>query len=152
MKLLFDLQALQPDRASSQFHGGGEYARILLQKALERGYGHASIIDCLYDRARPVDENVLKMCAENNLTLFDIGNIPDLSGFINKGDYDIFYSALPYEGYGGLDLEKTVFIYTLHGLRVLEMPCDRYEYKYGKGLKSLAVFAFKILFTSLYKS
>lgn len=150
MKILFDLQAIQPDSSGSVFHGGGEYARFYFEKFLELKLQNKYKIDCIFDGSRIIDSSIITLCKNNSLDIYDIKKIGSLNEFIDKNKYNTFYSALPYENYNKLELKNCVFIFSIHGLRTLEMPHDKYEYKFHKNFKKKIIFIFKIIFQSLY--
>lgn len=47
MKLLFDLQALQPDYLGSTFHGGGEYAKYYFNESIKMQIHTKHDLSCL---------------------------------------------------------------------------------------------------------
>lgn len=123
-KILFDGIATQ-GTADTMFHGGAEYAKFILRNALENEYN----FDIVLNKSMITDNNLLKLIENrNNCAIYYVNNITELYTLINTNNYDIFYSALPYE-YKDYNL-KTEFIGVIHGLRSLELPWDNYRYKY----------------------
>lgn len=131
MRILFDLIASQPTR-TSKYHGGSEYCKSIFYKMVENIFNN---IEVVIDPTRGIDEELIKVCKENKIVINECKNINQLSDLINSG-FDKFYSALPYE-YNNLKMNSDVeFIYTIHGLRQLEMPTDKYEGRFEKkGIK-----------------
>lgn len=128
MKILFDLTATQPT-LTSKIHGGGEYAKAVFYALVDKI--NLKKFECVYYKNRLIDNDILKFCVDNKIKLITIIDIKELSKVIDQGDYDKFYSALPYK-YINITSKKTKFIYTLHGLRTYEVYSDKYEAKYIK--------------------
>lgn len=125
MKILYDLIASQPTK-TSKFHGGSEYCKSIFYKILENNYKN---IEVVINPDRDIDEKLISICKEKQIKVNKCTNIEELSNLVNSG-YNRFYSALPYE-YNKLKINKDVeFIYTIHGLRQLEMPTDKYASKF----------------------
>lgn len=125
MKILYDLIASQPTK-TSKFHGGSEYCKSIFYKILENNYKN---IEVVINPDRDIDEKLISICKEKQIKVNKCTNIEELSNLVNSG-YNRFYSALPYE-YNKLKINKDVeFIYTIHGLRQLELPTDKYASKF----------------------
>jgi glycosyltransferase involved in cell wall biosynthesis len=125
MSLLFDLCAIQPSQG--KFHGGGEYARAVLNELLKkRNYNFS----CVYLKNEWIDENLLNQLKSKKITLVEIYAKSEIPTVLENGNYKTFYSAMPYD-YSEMDFNNIMFIFTIHGLRDLEMPTDIFEYKYG---------------------
>ncbi|MCS4174787.1 glycosyltransferase [Salinibacter ruber] len=58
------------------------------------------------------------------------------------GGVDRFYSALPYV-YDQIDFADVELFATIHGLRPLELPTDRYEYRYDRSMRGWAKYVGK---------
>lgn len=127
MKLLFDLTACQ-NTPETKNHGGKEYSIDIL-KALQR---EGKSFDAVYDSTLEIESWMLDYCKSNG-TLIDVYQT-SLQTIINKGNYDVFYSGIPYN-YGFIDFGKTKFIGTVHGIRDMEVITDKYELKYAIGLR-----------------
>lgn len=134
MKILYDLIASQPDRGS-KFHGGGEYCKTVFRKIVSENENN--IIEVVVDPKRDIDSELVQICKDNDVKVNFCKDKNELNNLVNNG-YDKFYSALPYE-YGDMKFDSKIeFIYTIHGLRGIEMPFDRYENKFqNKSIKSL---------------
>lgn len=146
MKILFDLISTQPI-GDSKFHGGSEYGKIVFFQ-LSKSVTHQEIT-CIFDENRPLDDRLKNVINECGFSLVGIQNLEDINEILKKGNFDKFYSPLPYQLYN-IEFNNTEFIYTIHGLRSIEMPTDYFEYKYVKNLRSLLVFIYKRLFTKRY--
>jgi len=65
--------------------------------------------------------------------LHPVSDIYELNSLIREEDISRVYSALPYDLHEA-DFTDVKLIYTIHGLRPIELPTDIYEYKYRPGL------------------
>ena len=128
-KLLYDLTATQTNERI-KFDGGSVYASIVFHKAIESG-----LIDfeCVYNSKLYLDNKIKNLCITNNIKLNKANTINDIKVLIEKVGYKKFYSAMPYQ-YIDFNFEKTLFVFTIHGLRFLEMPYDNTEIYYFPGI------------------
>lgn len=136
MKLLFDLMASQPS-GTAKNHGGAEYCKAIFYKLIENK-PKDFLIEVFFNPVKDIDENIIKLCNEHNVKINKCNNIKEISRLLLEGKFDKFYSALPYS-FGDLEIpDRTEFIYTVHGIRIIEMPYDKYEIKYRrKSIKNL---------------
>lgn len=141
LKVLFDLIATQPS-ALGRFHGGGEYAKMIVFKALEKGINN---FDCIYNSKLELDNELVHRLKKHNIKCFDVSTTEQIRDFIINNEYHVFYSALPYD-YGDLKLKKCKFIMTVHGLRDLECPSDHMQVYYRNGFVSKLKLKIKNLF------
>ena len=144
------MSSTQPVSASgTDFHGGGEYAKTVFYRLCELLPAEI-FLDVFYDPQRNIDKWILEICKTRQFTVHYCKNNAELSKLLNSKNYDVFYSALPYS-YTDLAIPlKTKFVYTVHGLRGLEYPADKYELKYKKnGIKAL-IKHFLFLFFSFW--
>lgn len=148
MNLLFDLIATQPC-GDSKYHGGGEYAKIVFKHLLANS--DPEEIVCFYDKNLELDQEIKDLAEYHNLQLLTVSTNEDLSFILNRGTFHTFYSALPYR-YHDLKVEAKgiKLIYTIHGLRQIELPTDRYELKYRKGLVEKMKFIAKNTFKASF--
>lgn len=151
MKLLYDLSASQPFYGND-FHGGGEYAKVVFFRLCDFLPSDVSL-EVFYDPNRNIDSGIIELCESKHITINRCANKSEISNLLCRKNFDVFYSALPY-GYGSLVIPPTTkFVYTIHGLRALEYPFDRYELKYNKlTLKLLIKYFFLTFFSSWWKS
>jgi len=131
MKILYDLSASQPGINEGLFHGGGEYAKTVFYKLCEM-LPQKIILEVFYNPKKTIDESVLTIINEKGLGVNFCSSNTDISNLLLNNNYDVFYSALPYSYYNLSIPNKTKFIYTIHGLRSLEYPIDKYKLKYKK--------------------
>lgn len=143
MRLLYDLTATQP--ATGKYHGGGEYGKVVFERLLEIAEGTEVI--GLWDPDRWIDPNVRASIQAHDILLREVGDYHSLQNALEGGDR--FYSALPYN-YGSLDFSGVEFIATVHGLRPVEMPTDRYEYRYDRTLRGWAKYVGKHILRDWY--
>lgn len=127
-KLLFDLTSVQESPAAP-FHGGAEYAKMVFKNL--SGEIRKDNLICCYNNELSIDDNILKLCRTNEIEIVPVHSITDVSNLLARNDIGKFYSALPYH-YQDLETHGKDFILTLHGLRTLECPSDKYEYFYRK--------------------
>jgi len=153
MNILFDLSSTQPVSFSgADFHGGSEYAKTVFFRLCEM-LPKGKSLEVFYDPKRKIESSILETCHSRQITVHLCKNNAEIRKLLLAKSYDVFYSALPYS-YTDVSIpEKTRFIYTIHGLRDLEYPADRYELKYIKfNLKKTIKHIFFLLFTSLWNS
>jgi len=151
MKLLYDLSASQPFNGSD-FHGGGEYAKVVFY-GLCNSLSPDISLEVFYNPGKNIDNGILELCQSKHITINHCKNKSEISNLLCEKNYDVFYSALPYS-YGNLIIPPaTKFVYTIHGLRALEYPFDRYEIKYNKlTIKLIIKHFFSAFFSSWWKS
>jgi hypothetical protein len=149
MTILFDLSASQPIY-KSDFHGGGEYCKTVFIALCEKISNHTEM-DVFFNRDKYLDPEILDICGKFKITCFDCKNNRDINRILEKRDYDLFYSALPYS-YTDITIpSRTMFVYTVHGLRVLEYPWDRYILKYKRpDRKTIIKYVFHLLFPECF--
>lgn len=129
MKLLYDLSASQPAQ-SSKFHGGSEYAKTVFRELVKNKDNN--LIEVFINPHNYIDEELTDLCNKNDIKINECSSVDEISKLIETNEYDVFYSALPYN-YSDLKIsKKTKFIYTIHGLRGIEMLGDKYEGKFVK--------------------
>jgi hypothetical protein len=153
MKLLFDLSATQPMHGYD-FHGGGEYGKTVFLKLCEN-LSDIFQVDVFYNPKQPLDAVLANTVKQLNLTECFCEDESQISLLLNKNKYDIFYSALPYAYYSLRLPPETKFIYTIHGLRTIECPWDKYAPLYKKQelkymLKAPAIGLLNIFFPNYY--
>lgn len=135
MKILYDLSATQPV-GGIKFHGGSEYSKILFRDLINKRDNRVNI-DVYYDKTRNIDKALIGICKENNINIHDIEVNNELNELINKGEYDVVYSALPGNEYSKVNFPlNTKLVITQHGLRGLELISDKYQWFYLNGLKN----------------
>jgi hypothetical protein len=135
-RILFDGIATQ-GTAKIPFHGGGEYAKFVLRKAIELGYRN---FDVVFSRKMIVDENIkILIGATAGIHVYYIDDLKEVYAILETNKYDCFYSALAHI-YKDYKL-NILFIMVIHGMRSIELPWDEYRYNYFQGvLKRLFAF------------
>ncbi|MGQ8337730.1 glycosyltransferase [Sunxiuqinia sp. A32] len=131
VKLLFDLSATQSS-PEAKFHGGSEYAKVVFKYALETGNSN---FDCFYNPQNFIENELLELCEQYKLRVYEIICTKQIEELIVKNGYTHFYSAMPY-AFGNFAVPHCKFIMTIHGLRELECPNDDFEIKYRTGIIS----------------
>jgi hypothetical protein len=130
MKILFDLSAAQPAHGYD-FHGGSEYAKTVFY-TLCKGITDLFELDVFYDLKVSLDNNILQLIKGLGLKEYFCKDAAQISLLLKKNRYDVFYTALPYSYQDVAIPRETKFIYTIHGLRSLEYPWDKYAVLYKK--------------------
>jgi hypothetical protein len=107
MKLLFDGcvtqgYSLREESGVTLFHGGGEYAKYVLRKAIEMGYTE---FDIVFEKDRFIDNAVLDTLPEG-VNVYYVKNKEEIYSLIKNNKYDVFYSALA-SGYADYNLQTT---------------------------------------------
>jgi len=132
-RLLFDLSATQ-SIGKSRFHGGGEYARAVFQALLAREPGPGRLAGA-YLRQGALDPWITEAAERGLFAACPIDDRHGLTALAADTGITRFYSALPYN-LGDVDLPGVETWMTIHGLRTLEMPWDRYRLRYERGLRT----------------
>jgi glycosyltransferase involved in cell wall biosynthesis len=128
MTILFDLSSTQP-LSGIDFHGGGEYAKTVFY-ALCNSLPSDVSIEIFYNPLKNIENAILETCTERKITIHPCRNNANISALLSSKKYHAFFSALPYLYYDLAIPPETRFVYTIHGLRPLEYPSDKYELKY----------------------
>jgi glycosyltransferase involved in cell wall biosynthesis len=146
MHILYDLAATQP--STGKYHGGGEYGKVVFQRLV--ALRDDERISAFYRPERWLDPSV-KQCADAhaNVRLLSYPENRDLTEVIRETAPDRFYTALPY-GYYDVDFSDVELVMTIHGLRPIENPTDRYEYRFQRSLWGWVKFIGKQLIPSGY--
>jgi glycosyltransferase involved in cell wall biosynthesis len=145
-KILFDLMAAQPNQA--KYHGASEYAKTVFLKLSSVNHGREVV--GVYDPNRPLPKILRESASIGNIELTPCRDLQALQQILNSGTFDKFYSALPYK-YNMLQAPNVTFILTIHGLRDIECPADRYEIKYLHSRSDVRKFISKRIAPIRYK-
>ncbi|MDC7234663.1 MAG: glycosyltransferase [Spirochaetales bacterium] len=128
MNVLFDLVATQPVHGAV-FHGGGEYSKAVFIAAVKAGYA----FDALWDSRKALDPYIEELCTEKGIALVDLKGRTFAQAYAG---YDVFFTGLPYGRFSEASgKSNTRLIFTIHGVRSLEMPTDRHEILFYMGTK-----------------
>lgn len=133
--ILFDLYKSQP-AGSSKFHGGGEYIKSVY-KELITSYKDKCKLIVFYDDQRFLDEWILDSFKNEGIKTHIVHGMSDIQKVLDEEDYDVFYAGIPYD-YGNFHYKDGIVKRgTVHGLRRVEDPIDRYEFLYEKKLSKI---------------
>jgi glycosyltransferase involved in cell wall biosynthesis len=144
--ILFDLSAAQPLAGGD--HGGGEYARSVFARLLERNVDRQLV--CLVDANRELPADIEAAVRDRGLTVRTFESKAALQTLLQSPSAQRFFSALPYH-YGQFDFRNLEVVFTVHGLRPVEMPTDHLEVLYADRLSQVAIWTVKQLFTQAYR-
>ena len=128
MKLLFDLQPVQP-RGVAKRDGGGRHCEAVFRRMAERG----GKFSCYYDSKRWFSPDLKAIIESKQIPLFDISN-QSLQELVDREHFDRLYSCLPRDK--ELFLKNVEIFVTIHGIRGAETPFDDFAYfSFNRGLK-----------------
>jgi glycosyltransferase involved in cell wall biosynthesis len=130
LKVVFDLSATQSSN-ESPVHGGGEYAKYVFFASLR----FSENLVCYYDISKVLNSDLIDACQKHSIELVGGNGASDISALMERDDVGTFYSALPYE-FQSVDLNGKRFVGTIHGLRGIECPTDKFEHIYRKNVLS----------------
>lgn len=147
-RLVFDLIALQPE-GTSPVSGGGEYTRrvflALARHAAETGRGES--ITAVACRQKPLDPQVLEVAAGAGIRVRWVETPDEVGALLAEIGATRFFSALPLryatasgrrkDGPLPFIPEGCQFVYTIHGLRPIELPFDNDELRYATSLRAV---------------
>jgi hypothetical protein len=152
MGILFDLSSTQPVSSSgADFHGGGEYAKTVFYRLCETLPAGKSM-EVFYDPQRKIEHSMLEICKARQISVHCCKNNTEINKLLLNKSFDVFYSALPYSYKDIVIPKKTKIIFTIHGLRDLEYPADKYESKYKKlGIKEAIKHILFLFFPAWWK-
>ena len=143
---------------SAPVSGGGEYARRVFSALVEAGrgtsgneHGPAELL-AVADAFKYLDPRIEEIARSAGIPIYNLQNLRrELIPLIVDLKVDTFFSALPLR-FRSLQFPPTVrFIYTIHGLRPLELLGDRYEARFFYSLRSIFRFLIVRAIPRLYK-
>jgi glycosyltransferase involved in cell wall biosynthesis len=138
VRVLFDFSAVQP--AMGKFHGAAEYTRALFEQLLL--LRKDEVILGFYNPGKWLDPVLESAIQKAGGRLFAVTTKRELQALVDRGECDKVYSASPY-GYYDMDFSEVDFVFTIHGLRAIEMPTDRYELIYNRSFLSVLKYVYK---------
>lgn len=147
-KLLFDLEATQPIDDQKR-HGGGKYAEIVFFRMIERNIPFS----CYYNSGKWINPLIIEAIEENNIPLYDIKE-STVDDVVKENGLARLFSAIP----GSVATLTSCKVFgTIHDLRFLELPYDRFYYKYKtfsnlNAVKERTRFFIKSCFPSFFKN
>lgn len=122
MKLLFDLTRTQP-LGKTQMHGGGKYGIAVFLQLVRMFPEH---IAAYYNDALYIDPIVLQTMHEKNITAYKQSDISIVDAIRKEGGW----AYAPLSNLSYIHEDRINVICTVHGVRALEMPEDKYEAYY----------------------
>ncbi|WP_158666596.1 glycosyltransferase [Salinibacter altiplanensis] len=96
-----------------------------------------------------VDPTIEKKVDVEGIDLIPKPKEKSFGNVLREVNPDRFYTALPYS-YHDVDFSGIEVVMTIHGLRPMEMPTDRFEYRYERSLRGWGKYAVKQLMRSWY--
>jgi len=165
--LVFDLIAAQPEGTSPVSGGGEYTRRVFLRltervaeaagtaaaggdnsadggvpvgAASDRRDGPRSGVAAVCLADRPIDEELVATCDRAGIPLHRVASTAEVGPLLRWEGATRFFSALPlrYARFGpGFIPEDCEFVYTIHGLRPLELPWDADELRYATTLRAV---------------
>jgi len=149
MHILFDLSSTQPV-GTNDFHGGGEYAKTVFYRLCESLSPETSL-EVFYNPKKNIEGSILEICKRKGFAIHLCRTNTEVSKLLCDKVYNVFYSALPYFYFDLVMPAQTKFVYTVHGLRSMEYPADKYELKYRRNTKKTIKYILYFLFPNLLK-
>jgi glycosyltransferase involved in cell wall biosynthesis len=140
INLLFDLSSTQP-YSQVKRHGGGIYGEIVFTSMVEKGYR----FNAVYDSNRWLNPEIMKLCKENDMTLYDLA-VEKIDAIVERNHLPLIYCPI-----SSLSSDKTESIKTLHGLRRIEMPNDWMQLHYQNDIRSFVSFFSRIMFPRYWR-
>lgn len=122
MKLLFDITPTQWIA-----NGSGIYTTMIFEKAIEMGY----TFDCLYSKKIDIPGNIRGIAEKNQCKLIQYNTKADIEDIINKNKYDKLYFGTLLNSDCKIPAQVEVIV-TLHDIRFIEVPNDKFRYLYRK--------------------
>ncbi|TKB09915.1 glycosyltransferase [Desulforhopalus sp. IMCC35007] len=142
--ILVDLIATQTD-GQSKFHGGGEYAKEIFHSIL-KNRNHQEIT-FIFDPSRPLDSSITRKFDTPGCQFVAIKDNKKLQKILSNNKFEVYYAPLFRKDHLALEFGETKFILTIHGLRSIEMPRDKFELYYSFSIWSLMRFCYRMLFS-----
>jgi glycosyltransferase involved in cell wall biosynthesis len=146
MKILFDLSGSQGDGVNT-YDGGAEYTKVIffsLSKKLSSD--HFCI---LFNSKKNINSDIKRVITNKCFPLFDVNEHKSIEELIRSLNISKFICPMPYILSGEKIFSAQVYI-TIHGLRPIELPTDKYEYVFYPTLKRKIVSLLKYSFTTIY--
>lgn len=147
MNILYDLTVTQPV-GKIKYHGGGEYAKTVFKALCD--YRTDIKIYCIYFEKFELDNWINSYLQQKKISLFPIKSYEEIDAICEKENINVFYSALPIVFSKRPVADSVQMRGTIHGLRYVECPVDRYAVKYYTGLKKVFIYLRNILKPIVY--
>lgn len=140
-KVLYNLIPTQPLR--SKRHGGGRYGECVIRRIIMRNYP----VICIYDSKKWLNPDIKDLIEQNHVTLYDINDF-SIREIVEKEAIQTYYS--PMVNRNSIEELDCKLVGTIHGLRSMEMPTDKWFCKY-KGWQNTALYCVYLLFGNVYR-
>lgn len=122
MKLLFDLTRTQPI-GNTKVHGGGKYGIAVFTRL---AHLFPESLAAFYNDALYLDPDVMQVITDNNISVYRQTEISIFDAVKKEGGW----LYMPLLDFSYIDKQGINIICTVHGIRELEMPTDRYIANY----------------------
>lgn len=129
--ILFDLLSAQPS-GDTKYHGGGEYIKSVFKALLEKSSSQE--IAVCFDSKEYLDQWLLDLLSEKKVCQYQVSNWDDIRRLLDTGKFDKFFSGLPRQISRNPSAHSFEYIGTIHGLRPIEKPFDKYMVPLTKGV------------------
>ena len=121
-RLLFDMEATQPNGAGKR-HGGGKYGEIVLERIVERGLPVA----VFFNSKKWFNPEMEELLKSHGIQTFDVSE-HNLEEIIRDYEAEVLYTPLLSDKTE--KVESCKVIATQHGLRGYELPIDLMKLRY----------------------
>ncbi len=137
-KLLYNLVDTQPSLGVKR-HGGGMYGERVLTRIIESGRN----VVAMYDSALWLNPEIKELCERFGVNLIDVTG-RSIQSVIDEVLPDVYYSPQPTGTQYGL--KGCGLVFTVHDMRDLELPLDRYFWKYKPDVRSQLKNVLRLIF------
>lgn len=131
--IIFDLTEAQPYK-KVKFHGGGNYAKEFFVKLAESVKNIPIVV--IFYKDIPFQDWVSKYFDKENIKTLPISNLQEYQSVMDRYDTKDNQFIFPLEAIAyklstlGIKIKNANVMITIHGLRTIELPNDKYEYLY----------------------
>lgn len=147
--ILFDLLASQP-AMNTKFHGGGEYIKTIFLELCKKIKEENIRIITFYNPDKFIDEWIKEEINKNGVKNYLVNSYEDVLNINELNDVDVFFAGL-LDPFRFITLPKNIkVIGVYHGLRVLELPIDRYAPLYANTIKEYLNYSSKVLLKDVF--
>lgn len=122
MKIVFDLLAAQ-SIGDTQYHGGGEYAKVVFRRLLELAGENQIIV--FFDKTRFLDNWILDAIKSRGIKVYNTLGLRKLDDIVRIENPDVLFFPL-FMGLPKLYHGSAIKVGVVHDLRELELNIDRY--------------------------
>lgn len=127
-KLLFNLERTQSTTTAKR-HGGGIYGEIVFRRIIDRKLP----VEVVYDSSRWLNPEIYDLCVKHGIKMYDLAKDGGLQEVVDKSKADVFYTPLIPKGLSSI--KGCRLVCTIHGLRELELPTDKFMLRYSTTLR-----------------